>query len=458
MRSFFASLWVVVLLALPMAAQAANEPETNPLCWTKEQCQAARQQINPNAKPDDGGWVQDVGDICNGKWGRCLPAGVVKTEIGIGGQTDYRDVGQYLQTIFNFAIGIAGIVSVSVIIIAGFQWTTSGGNSESITSAKKHIGGAIMGVFLAFTSYFILYALNPAFVNLRLPRSWMLRPLHALPTFCSAMPAGTGFEQAIGFTDQISSVTLPANAQYAEQLGTDQQKNETYFRCGNRLFIKDTVGATCFGDVCKSGEKCIPVINVDGADKKRLYDCYQGQLIIHYTVDSMGESFAHALPFGGTLEQPNWLDTVSDFWGICGKGGSSVYVVGASKSWSGNKKQVNHIQHTSSGFDEYVIIYNGFDTETDWGCPNDTQLVGVVLKNELGLNWTITKDANFMVGMDRSNTTTVAGSWKTVGARHYIPYRELLDKGIYLELPATTDVINDAAQSPSIAPEKGAVQ
>lgn len=76
-------------------------------------------------------------------------------------------IGEYLSVIYKYLITFAGIIAVVVIIIAGIQWTASGGNSSTIESAKNRIVGALTGLGLAVGSYVILYAINPELVNFR---------------------------------------------------------------------------------------------------------------------------------------------------------------------------------------------------------------------------------------------------------------------------------------------------
>ncbi len=76
-------------------------------------------------------------------------------------------IGEYLSVVYRYLVVIAGLVAVIVIIIAGIQWTASGGNSSSIESAKNRIVGALTGLGLAVGSYIILYTINPELVNFR---------------------------------------------------------------------------------------------------------------------------------------------------------------------------------------------------------------------------------------------------------------------------------------------------
>ncbi|GEM_PF-2725590 len=75
--------------------------------------------------------------------------------------------GEYIAAIYRFVIAAIGIVSVIMIIIAGFQWVTSAGNSDNITKAKTRIEHALIGILLAVGSYLFLFTINPNLVKFR---------------------------------------------------------------------------------------------------------------------------------------------------------------------------------------------------------------------------------------------------------------------------------------------------
>jgi len=77
------------------------------------------------------------------------------------------DIGNYIKAIYNYGIGIAGILAVVVIMIGGVVWLTAGGNTNKVESAKQWIGGALSGLVLVLTSYMLLYQINPNLVEFR---------------------------------------------------------------------------------------------------------------------------------------------------------------------------------------------------------------------------------------------------------------------------------------------------
>lgn len=85
-------------------------------------------------------------------------------------------IGMYLNSIYQFALVVASILAVIVIIVGGARYVVSGGNAEQVTSAKKMIGGAIVGLLLAYISYIVLYTINPDLVNFKTLKVQVVEP------------------------------------------------------------------------------------------------------------------------------------------------------------------------------------------------------------------------------------------------------------------------------------------
>lgn len=70
-------------------------------------------------------------------------------------------LGEYITGLTNYAMGIVSILAVVVMMFGGIVWLTAGGNQTQITSAKAWIGASLTGLVIAFSSYLILYTVNP---------------------------------------------------------------------------------------------------------------------------------------------------------------------------------------------------------------------------------------------------------------------------------------------------------
>jgi hypothetical protein len=78
-----------------------------------------------------------------------------------GNICDIPWLGQYIGGIQKYAIGIVGILAVIVLMIGGVIWLTAAGNQNQIGRAKKMIAGSLVGLTLVFSSYIILFLINP---------------------------------------------------------------------------------------------------------------------------------------------------------------------------------------------------------------------------------------------------------------------------------------------------------
>lgn len=91
---------------------------------------------------------------------------VPQVDIGANVKTiNNNSIGEYIRAIYNYAIGIVGILATVVMMIGGIVWITAGGNQTRVGEAKAWIGASLSGLVLALASYTILAAVNPNLVN-----------------------------------------------------------------------------------------------------------------------------------------------------------------------------------------------------------------------------------------------------------------------------------------------------
>lgn len=447
--------WVSVilsslLLVAPALAQKATIPEFDGLCWQKQQCFDIRAQILAGKTYEEvaksgnlklieqvkGGFAENTAGCVGGQdmaaWGRCLPSSIAKTEIAFGGKSSFTDIGDFLKSNYTYAIAIAGVLAVIMIIVAGLQWVTSGGNSESISSAKNRISGAVIGLFIAYSSYFILNTINPALVNLRLPQTWMIRPQALVPQFCAQATSTFTFSKISTEVDQLSPLTPPSDIKYDLKFSDVHTQNGP-FNCGSRFFLKngsEGSNKTCFGNVCGAGSSCVALAKDDQQVKdfpKKKYGCKAGQLFVRYQVTALEEIGTKTF-FGGwfgDLEAPDWLDHGNFvFWAVCQNETSKALNIGPEVEVSQPSPVVTI---SSKPFDSYDAVYTGFEQHT--GACSSGKLVGFVYKTELNINNQVFKDSNWNIG-DKG----ASGAWGVdVKVGNYIPYDDLVMGGVSFE-------------------------
>lgn len=68
---------------------------------------------------------------------------------------------EYITSIYNYGLSIAGILAAIILMAGGVLWLISGGDASKVTQAKELIAGSVTGVIILFTSYIILFQINP---------------------------------------------------------------------------------------------------------------------------------------------------------------------------------------------------------------------------------------------------------------------------------------------------------
>lgn len=74
------------------------------------------------------------------------------------------DLGVFIKSIYNWGIGIVGILALAQLVIGGVQYMMSGAVDKT-QAAKDRIFNALIGVVMALTSYLIIYTINPELVK-----------------------------------------------------------------------------------------------------------------------------------------------------------------------------------------------------------------------------------------------------------------------------------------------------
>lgn len=86
-----------------------------------------------------------------------------------GGQTNV--FASYIKRIYQFGLGIAGVLAVGMIVAGAIRRVVSAGNPSGITESNSMITSALWGLALLFGSYLILRTINPQLVSLRDPNA-----------------------------------------------------------------------------------------------------------------------------------------------------------------------------------------------------------------------------------------------------------------------------------------------
>jgi len=76
-----------------------------------------------------------------------------------------ESLSQYISNLYQYFVGIVGILAAVMIMYGGIRWIFAAGNQSRIQGAKNVIFSAVIGVVIAFSSYLLLYLLNPRTVD-----------------------------------------------------------------------------------------------------------------------------------------------------------------------------------------------------------------------------------------------------------------------------------------------------
>lgn len=75
-------------------------------------------------------------------------------------------IGEYINWLYNYSIGIIALLAIIAIMIGGFYWLLAGGNASRVSEAKSWINAALSGLVLALSSYILLFTINSNLVSL----------------------------------------------------------------------------------------------------------------------------------------------------------------------------------------------------------------------------------------------------------------------------------------------------
>lgn len=60
-----------------------------------------------------------------------------------------------ISTVINAALALTGVIFLALLVSAGYNWMTSGGDSDKVTKAKETITRSIIGLLIVLMSYAI---------------------------------------------------------------------------------------------------------------------------------------------------------------------------------------------------------------------------------------------------------------------------------------------------------------
>lgn len=96
--------------------------------------------------------------------------------------TPYNDFPNYILSITKFVIWTVGIAALLMIIIGGFMYITSAGNTSRTETAKTVIFDALYGLLVALAAWLLLYVINPDLVRVNISMKPVPAPAAPAPS------------------------------------------------------------------------------------------------------------------------------------------------------------------------------------------------------------------------------------------------------------------------------------
>lgn len=147
------------------AAGSANTPPKDDKCWEEKLCTDQGAGYEFSGKQFD----------CPPNMGYCYapPRVAIQLNASIGGVSQLSTLQEYVGLVYRVLLGVGALVSVVLVIVAGFQWMTSRGNAGNVEKAKERIEAVVVGTILLFGAYVIARTIDPRLVAgnpLRIPQ------------------------------------------------------------------------------------------------------------------------------------------------------------------------------------------------------------------------------------------------------------------------------------------------
>jgi len=86
-------------------------------------------------------------------WGGSTEKQYIKDNSGLPASDNASDPRRVAAQVIKIVLGFLGILSVIIILYAGFKWMTAGGNEEGVGEAKKMLVAALIGLVIILSAY-----------------------------------------------------------------------------------------------------------------------------------------------------------------------------------------------------------------------------------------------------------------------------------------------------------------
>ena len=81
--------------------------------------------------------------------------------------SDAENLGNCIVSIYRWALGVAVLLALAMIIFSGYFYMSAGGDAQKVQSAKDMFANAFIGLIILFSAVLILRTINPDLVRFR---------------------------------------------------------------------------------------------------------------------------------------------------------------------------------------------------------------------------------------------------------------------------------------------------
>jgi hypothetical protein len=175
-------------------------------------------------------------------------------------------IAKYISAVYNYGVGIVGILAALMLMLGGIIWLTAAGSSTKIEQAKSFISSSLTGMALVLTAYVLLNTINPELVSFKPVgiKNVEYAPL-SISGFASkdALPKDTTLGTLCGImevsicdlVEPTAMITIESSV-CKEKLGETEWNNrlmscryegKTIYCCGSSLTDKNRQDSWCAG-------------------------------------------------------------------------------------------------------------------------------------------------------------------------------------------------------------------
>jgi hypothetical protein len=82
-----------------------------------------------------------------------------------GSGSPSAQLGNCIGQVYLWALGVAGVLALGMLVIGGYKVITASGNAQRATDGKSYIYSSLIGIAILLGAYLLLSTINPDLTN-----------------------------------------------------------------------------------------------------------------------------------------------------------------------------------------------------------------------------------------------------------------------------------------------------